>query len=305
MTSTTKTECPVCGPAATSAVGVCHEQPVVACTQCGLLFVGECQTVEDTEEFFRSEHVDSEELTAMHYVTFRKDSLEREAAVIQRLYPEGGRLLDVGTASGYFLREFADVSGWEPVGVEPSAVSTRFARQEFGLDVREGYLQEQQFAAESFDVVTSLDAFNCHREPNEDLAEIHRVLKPGGTFAIEIPGQSYRMLTGSGPLCRLLFGCSLRLNAGVNFYFYTTQALVTMAQRAGFVLQDAYPESTPVQGRLVSRLAKSAYFTATSLLYRLTGGRVHYAPKEYLIFRKPAAAKPAWQQAPAEPRAAA
>ena len=130
------------------------------------------------------------------------------------------------------------------------------------------YLIEQQFDAASFDVVTSLDAFNCHRSPNEDLAEIHRLLKPGGIFAIEIPGQSYRMLTGSGLLCRLLFGCSLRLNAGVNFYFYTTQSLVTMARRAGFQLQDSYPESTPVQGRWVARMAKTAWFRATSLLYR-------------------------------------
>lgn len=287
--TTTKTECPVCGPATTSFVGECHQQPVVSCDDCGLMFVGECQTVADTEEFFRTEHVDREELTAMHYVTFRRDSLEREAGVIQRLLPEGGRLLDVGTASGYFLREFADKPGWEPVGVEPSAVSTRFARAEFGLDVREGYLIEQQFDAASFDVVTSLDAFNCHRSPNEDLAEIHRLLKPGGIFAIEIPGQSYRMLTGSGLLCRLLFGCSLRLNAGVNFYFYTTQSLVTMARRAGFQLQDSYPESTPVQGRWVARMAKTAWFRATSLLYRATAGRVHYAPKEYLIFRKPVA----------------
>lgn len=286
---TTKTECPVCGPALTSPVGECHRQPVVSCDSCGLMFVGECQAVANTEEFFRSEHVDDEELTREHYVTFRRESLEREAAVIQRLVPDGGRLLDVGTASGYFLREFSEAPGWETVGVEPSAVSTRFAQTEFGLDVREGYLIEQKFDAASFDVVTSLDAFNCHREPNQDLAEIFRILKPGGYFAVEIPGQSYRMLTGSGPLCRILFGCSLRLNAGVNFFFYTTQSLVTMAERVGFTLQDAYPESTPSRGSLPSRFAKTAYFAATSIMYRLTSGRIHFAPKEYLIFHKPAA----------------
>ncbi|MFY9256265.1 MAG: class I SAM-dependent methyltransferase [Fuerstiella sp.] len=282
-----KTDCPVCGPGPTAPVGECHQLPVVKCCSCELMFVGECNEVAETEDFFRSDHVDNEDDTQKFYVNFRKDSLQREAAVISRLKPDGGRILDVGTASGYFLKQFAEAKNWDAVGVEPSAVSTKFAKEKFGLNVHEGYLSEQKFVDESFDVVTSLDAFNCHRTPNEDLSEIFRVLKPGGVFAIEIPGQSYRMLTGSGMLCRLFFGCSLRLNAGVNFYFYTTRALVAMAERAGFELSDSYAESTPINGNIVSRIAKQAYFSATAMLYRMTAGQVHYAPKEFLIFRKP------------------
>ncbi|MEQ9411233.1 MAG: class I SAM-dependent methyltransferase [Fuerstiella sp.] len=281
-----RTECPVCGPADHQPVGQCHNHPVVRCATCSLMFVGECRPVEDTEEFFRSQHVEATETTELHYVSFRKESLQREAVVVRRLLPAGGRLLDVGTASGYFLKEFADRSGWDVEGVEPSAVSTRFACEKFGLNVRQGYLAEQRYDSASFDVVSSLDAFNCHRTPNEDLSEIHRILKPGGLFAIEIPGQSYRMLTGSGLLCRVLFGCWLRLNAGVNFYFYDTKSLISMASRAGFRLVESHPEAMPSHGRLPARLTKAAYFQMTSLLYRLTRGRIHYAPKEFLIFRK-------------------
>lgn len=290
MSTTTATPCPVCGPAPTSFVGECHEYPVVSCDQCGLMFVGECASVEETEEFFRTEHVDAEETTELHYVSFRGSSLVREAAFIRDLVPEGGRLLDVGTASGFFLREFQDDFRWKVEGVEPSAVSATYAARKFGLDVRQGYLCEQNYDNDAFDVVTSLDAFNCHRSPNEDLAEIYRILKPGGAFAVEIPGQNYRMLTGSGLLCRMLFGVSLRLNAGVNFYFYTTQSLVTMAQRAGFEFESSIPESTPDCGNMLARMAKRIYFHTTAAMYRLTRGRVHYAPKEFLIFRKPAQA---------------
>jgi ubiquinone/menaquinone biosynthesis C-methylase UbiE len=287
MTKCVKTECPVCGPASRTLVGECHDLPVVRCDVCCLMFVGECSTVDATEEFFRTEHVDAEETTQLHYVSYRSDSLQREAAVVQRLVPDGGRLLDVGTASGYFLKEFQNAAGWEVEGVEPSAVSTNFARDHFGLNVHQGYLSEQNYAAETFEVVTSLDAFNCHRTPNEDLAEIFRVLKPGGVFALEVPGQKYRMLTGSGLLCQLLFGVPLRLNAGVNFYFYTTASLVAMASRVGFETVESHPEAMPSHGGLTARLLKGAYFHATSLLYRITSGACHYAPKEFLIFRRP------------------
>ncbi|APZ94662.1 class I SAM-dependent methyltransferase [Fuerstiella marisgermanici] len=286
MTNKIETECPVCGPADRTLVGECHDLPVVRCVQCSLMFVGECDSVEDTEEFFRSEHVDAEETTELHYVNFRKESLKREAAIVRRLVPDGGRLLDVGTASGYFLKEFDDAENWRVEGVEPSAVSTQFAQQRFGLNVRQGYLAEQNYAAESFDVVSSLDAFNCHRTPNEDLAEMYRILKPGGFFVVEFPGQNYRMLTGSGPLCRLFFGCSLRLNAGVNFFFYTTEALVRMASRVGFEVRESHPEAMPSHGRLPARMAKFAYFRGTSAAYRLTGGRLHLAPKELIVFQK-------------------
>ncbi len=288
MSDKVETECPVCGPANRTLVGECHELPIVRCDQCLLMFVGECDSVEETEQFFRTEHVDTEETTELHYVNYRKASLEREAAIVRRLLPTGGRLLDVGTASGYFLKEFDGEIGWDVQGVEPSAVSTRFAQERFGLNVRQGYLSEQKYDEESFDVVTSLDAFNCHRSPNEDLAEIYRILRPGGFFAVEFPGQNYRMLTGSGLLCRLFFGCSLRLNAGVNFFFYNTKSLVQMASRVGFETSESYPEAMPSRGSLPARWAKSAYFGATSLAYRMTAGRVHYAPKEFLILRKPA-----------------
>ncbi len=288
MTQCVETECPVCGPGPKTFVGECHELPIVACDDCGLMFVGACSTVEETEEFFRKEHVDAAETTQLHYVNYRKHSLKREAMIVRRLVPQGGRLLDVGTASGYFLREFIGVHGWDVEGVEPSAVSTRFARDRFGLDVRQGYLSEQKYGDEEFQVVTSLDAFNCHRTPNEDLAEIFRILKPGGIFAIEIPGQNFRMLTGSGLVCRLLFRCPLRLNAGVNFYFYTTRSLVAMVARVGFDVVDFWPESMPSYGSLPAQIAKRLYFDASATLYRLTAGQFHYAPKEFLIFRKPA-----------------
>ncbi|MEO1983017.1 MAG: class I SAM-dependent methyltransferase [Fuerstiella sp.] len=290
MTECVKTECPVCGPSSKTFVGECHDLPIVRCDVCRLMFVGECSTVDETEEFFRTEHVAAAETTQLHYVSYRKDSLQREAALVRKLVPDGGRLLDVGTASGYFLKEFQGAEGWNVEGVEPSAVSTNFARDYFGLNVRQGYLSEQNYGTETFDVVTSLDAFNCHRTPNEDLAEIFRILKPGALFAVEMPGQSYRLLTGSGLFCRLFFGVPLRLNAGVNFYFYTTSSLVAMASRVGFEVVESHPEGMPSHGSLPARLIKGAYFQATSLLYRMSSGRIHYAPKEFLIFRKPMSA---------------
>ncbi|MFN9719226.1 MAG: class I SAM-dependent methyltransferase, partial [Planctomycetota bacterium] len=176
------------------------------------MYVSECQDPSETQEFFRKKQITDPQSTKTAYVDYRRKSLERGAARIRNLVPGGGRLLDVGTASGFFLRQFVDHPGWKTEGVEPSRVSADYARRTFGVTVHDGFLAEQNFPASCFDVVCSLDAFCCHRTPREDMQEFFRILAPGGFLAIEIPGHRFRMLTGSGFLYRTMTGRSLRLN---------------------------------------------------------------------------------------------
>lgn len=251
------------------------------------MFVGECAAVECTQEFFRDEHVDNEEVTHENYVNVRRRSLVREAALVRRHLPAGGRLIDVGTASGYFLQQFAGDEKWEVEGVEPSKASCRYARQTFGLKIHEGYLPDQKFDEAAFEVVTSLDSFNCHREPRQDMQEFFRILKPGGILAMEVGGQRFRLLTGSGLFSRLVFGKSLRLNAGVNYFYYNRDTLTRLAAMAGFEPVESYPEAMPDPGSRLKRLFRDAYFHASAAVYRLSGGRWNLAPKEFFIFRKP------------------
>jgi hypothetical protein len=113
------------------------------------------------------------------------------------------------------------------------------------------------------------------------------VLAPGGVLAIEIPGHRFRMLFGSGLIYRLLTGHSLRLNAGVNFFYYTRETLTQLAELCGFELEASYPESMPRSERPLKQLFRSLWDTGAAALYHLTGGRLNYCSKELCIFRKP------------------
>lgn len=279
--------CPICGPNQTSPVGVSNGLPIVTCQGCNLTYVGECPSMDDTQEFFQEEYIKDSASARELYVNYRRKSLEREAARIRKLMPQGGRLLDVGTASGFFLRQFRDHREWKVEGVEPSRFSAEFARQEFALTVHQGFLADQQFRGETFDVVCSLDAFICHRQPREDMREFYRVLAPGGLLAVEIPGHRFRMMTGSGMLYHSLRGPSLRLNAGVNFYYYTRATLTRLASMAGFEFIASHPEGLPATGNRFSKVAREAYDIASGALYRVTKGNVNFSAKELCIFRKP------------------
>jgi len=94
------------------------------------------------------------------------------------------RVLDVGCGSGEFLRALAE-HGAIVAGVDPAPGMVELARRvEPRADVREGAAQSLPWTAASFDVVTAVNALQFADDTLEALAEIARVLVPGGLVAV-------------------------------------------------------------------------------------------------------------------------
>jgi ubiquinone/menaquinone biosynthesis C-methylase UbiE len=93
------------------------------------------------------------------------------------------RVLDLGAGTGKLTRQLmalgADVVAVEP-GDEMRAV---LARSVPGVDVRAGSAEEIPLEDASVDAITVAQAFHWFRV-NEALREMHRVLRPGGGFAL-------------------------------------------------------------------------------------------------------------------------
>ena len=279
--------CPICGPCGTTFVGECSRLPVVTCCGCGLMYVAECPELTETFRIFEEAEIPEAQKEDQTFLETRRQNLARGAVRIRRHVPKGGRLLDVGTADGFLLHQFQGDPAWEVAGVEPSREAVMYARQAYGVTVHRGFLSDQNFPDGSFDVVCSMDAFLCHRNPLADMQEFFRILAPGGVLAIEIPGHRFRMLVGSGNLYRWLTGRSLRLNAGVNFFYYTRETLSRLAGMCGFELVCSYPEDMPRSGGFPGQLFRSLWDGCAAALYRLTGGQLNFCAKELCIFRRP------------------
>jgi SAM-dependent methyltransferase len=97
-----------------------------------------------------------------------------------------GRLLDVGCATGIFLDGMRRL-GWHVAGVEPSSSAVAYARVRFDLDIFAGRLEDAHYPAASFDVVTLWDVLEHVHEPRVVLAEIARILRPGGLLVLSLP----------------------------------------------------------------------------------------------------------------------
>jgi ubiquinone/menaquinone biosynthesis C-methylase UbiE len=98
----------------------------------------------------------------------------------------GDRVLDLGTGSGYAMRALRETTPVERVyGLDGSPEMVRNARSytdDPGAGFLVGDFDSLPFADDSIDHVWSMEAFYYAADPDHTLAELRRVLRPGGTF---------------------------------------------------------------------------------------------------------------------------
>lgn len=96
-----------------------------------------------------------------------------------------GRALDIGAAAGGNTRTLQQ-EGWESVALEYDDSAVELARAR-GLDVVQGDARDLPFEDDEFDAVVAYDVLEHIAEHDVVVAEIARVVRPGGKVFIAVP----------------------------------------------------------------------------------------------------------------------
>lgn len=164
---------------------------LVRCDQCGLIFQNPRPTPDEMGMHYPPEY-DSYEPVIQNKATSGLLRLAYNFGMWKRShyitrFKKGGKLLDIGCASGTFLNAMRNFGHWDLSGVELSDYAARIAREQFHLNVFTGSLENSNYPDQSFDVVTLWDVLEHLHDPVKSLQEINRILKYDGLLVLRSP----------------------------------------------------------------------------------------------------------------------
>lgn len=114
-----------------------------------------------------------------------------------------GKFLDVGCGVGELLWA-ARESGWDAIGVDPSAEFIEVGKRELGVEGLVTTLEDAKFPDDSFDAVSMSSIIEHVYDPYALLCEVARVLRPGGWLSFDAPNEDGLYMRAGNFYMRLL-----------------------------------------------------------------------------------------------------
>jgi 2-polyprenyl-3-methyl-5-hydroxy-6-metoxy-1,4-benzoquinol methylase len=264
-------DCPLCSSSSFCKLAEEWSLGIVRCSVCDLIYVN--PRVKDPEKNYWGEE---EKALRKYDPIFNdrqphdRDRNYREHLKVIQAIKSRGKLLDVGTHCGFFLR-MARNQGWELYGIEPSLTNAKLAREKFGLNVLPTYLEDGVFPPEFFDIVTLVDMLEHVTTPRKLLSVIRGILKPDGILFIKVPNARWNLLKYQ------ILNKFLKLkhvdifDSREHVVHYSQDSLTKMLDKEGFMVKKFYVPSPIQTGESWKKSARSMAFTLARSQFLATG----------------------------------
>jgi 2-polyprenyl-3-methyl-5-hydroxy-6-metoxy-1,4-benzoquinol methylase len=203
-------------------------QPLVRCRKCSLLFVNPRVRA----AAILAGYAEGDDPQYVSQMNARVRTFAGALSHINRLKPAKGRLLDVGTAAGAFLRAARD-DGWEARGIEPNRWLARWGRDEYGVPIQVGSIDDVSTPDGHFDVVTLWDVIEHTPDPLHVLRRTRQLLKDDGLLVVNFPD--------IGSWIARAMGRSWPFLSSVHLYYFTRDTMRATLQTAGFEIATVRP----------------------------------------------------------------
>jgi len=196
-------------------------------------------------------------------------------------------MLDIGCAYGPFLAA-AREEGFSPCGIDPCDDAVRYVQNELGIPAVQGFFPPDQKEAvpSLFSGITLWFVIEHFRDCVPVLAEIKKLLKPGGVFAFSTP--SFSGISGRSSLKKFLSN-----SPGDHWTVWSPKVCRKALALAGFKVKKIvsighHPQRFPLLGKFAKSKKSPLYwlFLAISRIFCLGDSIEVYAKLPKKHFRK-------------------
>ncbi len=176
--------CPVCGSARNRRLFKGGFYTLDLCLECRSNFQERSGKPSGgyNSEYFHAGHQKAYGKTYMEDESNIRAFSRRRLSALKRLVPEGGRILDIGSAMGLFCDEAVKM-GFEAHGVEISDYARDYSIKRFGIKCWSGL----EAAEGPYDAATLWFTIEHIENPLEWLGRINGLLRQGGVIAASVP----------------------------------------------------------------------------------------------------------------------
>lgn len=205
---------------------------LVVCGRCGLGWLEPLPSVEEVASYYHGAYYGGD-------VAKFRPLIERLVRIIGARHirffstglPPGARVLDVGCGRGVLLAELAD-RGFEVHGVEHSETAARGADPRAEIRIAPE-LADAGYPADYFDEVIIWHVLEHVRHPRETVAEVRRILRPGGRLIVSLPNFGSAQAKWAG-------AAWFHLDPPRHLYHFPLSALRSLLENVGFVIESEH-----------------------------------------------------------------
>ena len=266
--------CPVCGSTHLKRVMTCtdfyasgEQFELYSCEDCGFIFTQGVPVEAEIGKYYETpdyiSHTDTRKgamNSIYHYV--RSYMLGRKARLVAReAHRKTGRLLDIGTGTGYFANTMVR-RGWKVEAVEKSPQAREFAERAFrtGGEARIGF---EGFAPDSFDVITLWHVMEHLEHLGETWEMLRELLTEKGVLIVAVP--NCLLMTRS-----VTVEYWAAYDVPRHLWHFTPGTIQQLASRHGFIMAARHP--MPFDAFYVSMLSEKHRGSSSSFLKGMYAG---------------------------------
>lgn len=235
---------------------------LVECESCGLAYLNP----RVADDIILESYSEAEDLTFVtqneeRIKTFKK-SFSKFANKFSVKMSKESKVLDIGCAGGAFPKAANDL-GFDVIGIEPSKYLCEWGKENYGLDLRPGILDQQDFEAKTFDVVTLWDVIEHLADPKVELKKIRSILKDKGYLLVNYPDYN--------SFITKLMGLRWPFYLSVHLFYFSPKTITKLLNDSGFEVMEIKPHwQTLKLGYVLGRAA--AYFSVFKIFQKIVNG---------------------------------